>query len=66
MSKFCFYSGLLTVGFLLLYNCLCVFVCIEGLNCLTELRLKISHILNKVIKYILVALLQPRSVFTLC
>lgn len=49
MSKFCFYSGLLTVGFLLLYNCLCVFVCIEGLNCLTELRLKISHILNKVI-----------------
>lgn len=49
MSKFCFYSGLLTVGFLLLYNCLRVFVCIEGLNCLTELRLKISHILNKVI-----------------
>lgn len=41
MSKFCFYSDLLTVGFLILDNGFSVFVCVEGLDCLTELKLKI-------------------------
>lgn len=59
MSKFSFYSGLLTVGFLILCNCLSVFVCTEGLNYLTELWLKIVQILNnKSNKYILFASLQ--------
>lgn len=45
LSKFCFYSDLLTVGFWILYYCLGMFMCAEGLNCLT-VAVEISQVLN--------------------